>query len=102
MKNSRVLEINGYIFTIFGIIFYVLHEFIPVFFIQAIAAVFLVVAVWNLFGSMQKTKKENTAIERYEQFEQLKKHMTKNYKTKTNANSKRKTKNEKSEDDAHS
>jgi ABC-type bacteriocin/lantibiotic exporter with double-glycine peptidase domain len=102
MRKSQQVAVSGFFFAILGIIFYVLYKFIPIFFIQAISAFCLALAVWNIFGSICESKKENTAIKRFKQFEQLKKELTEKAKGNFHARNDGKAENKKSEDDANS
>jgi hypothetical protein len=70
---------NGVFCAAIAIFLYVLHEFIPVFFIQIIAAFFMVVALCFLFVSARISWEYTIAYKRHKNFEKLKKQLTENY-----------------------
>jgi cell shape-determining protein MreD len=99
MKSTDINEIRlGFIgiqYAILGIFFYVLYKFIPIFFIQTICAICLVMAIYCLFRAFLIGLSYQKALKRHEEFEKIKKRLTKEHNAKTDSQ----TEDEKSQDD---
>ena len=82
MQRSSLNEAKfyGYAFAIVGIFSYGIYKFIPAFFIQAICAICLLMAIFNLSRAYFITLANKEAVKKHEEFKKIKKQMTEEYK----------------------